>query len=66
MKYIPRMITSSAQMDYYQWRVPPSMQTPINMRGSSSTAKLPMECRVNTSLPFVKEFALLRVAVPYF
>ena len=26
-----------------------------NMRGSRSTAKLPMECRVNTSLPFVKK-----------
>ena len=36
------------------------------MRGSRSTAKLPMEYRVNASLPFVKKFSLLRVAVLYF
>ena len=27
------------------------------MRGSRSTAKLPIECRANTSLPFVKKFS---------
>ena len=35
------------------------------MRGSRSTTNLPMECRVNTLFPFVKKFALLRIAVPY-
>ena len=37
------------------------------MRGSRSTAKLPMEeCRVNTPFPSLKKFALLHIAVPYF
>ena len=36
------------------------------MRGSRSTVKLPMECKVNTLLPFVKKYALLRIAMPYF
>ena len=36
------------------------------MRGSRSTAKLPMEFLVNTLLPFIEKYALLRIVVPYF
>ena len=36
------------------------------MRGSRSTAKLPMEFLANTLFPFMEKCALLRIAVPYF
>ena len=33
------------------------------MRGSRSTAKSPIECKVNTSLPFIKQDAPLRIVI---
>ena len=36
-----------------------------NIRGSRRKAKLPMEFLVNTLLPFIRMYALLRIVVPY-